>query len=270
MNTALPALQTALQDFVLHGVGSIEKHVRGTERVPVGTRLAIYASAYRTRLIGALESNFPVLARFMDTDEFQVLARRYIEQHEPTQRSVRWYGEQLARYLTVDARYRDAPVLADLATWEWAMTEVFDAADAPTLKPGDLVQRAPEEWADLRLVAHPSMRRVDLAWNAPQIWKALQEGAVAPKPECRSPPECWLLWRQELKIFFRALDPLEALALQMLCAGKNFGELCEGLSMRLGEKQAPFEAASLLRGWVEAGLLTASSPTGDKTPRLPA
>ena len=268
MNTALSALQSALQDFVLHGEGSIEKHVRGTERVPVGTRLAIYVNAYRTRLMEALQSNFPVLARFMGTDEFQVLARCYIEQHEPTQRSVRWYGDQLARYLAVDARYREAPVLADLATWEWAMTEAFDAADAPTLKSGDLAQRAPEEWADLRLVAHPSMRRVDLVWNAPQIWKAFQEGVAAPKPECRSHPECWLLWRQELQIFFRALGPLEALALQMLCAGKNFGELCEGLSVQLGQKQAPFEAASLLRSWVEAGLLTASSPTSDNTPRL--
>ncbi len=265
MNTALSALQSALQDFVLHGVGSIEEHVRGTERFPAGTRLAIYAKAYRTRLIEALESNFPMLARFVDADEFQVLARRYIEQHEPTRRSVRWYGDQLAQYLAVDARYRTAPVLADLAAWEWAMTEVFDAADAPTLNPGDLVQLAPEEWAALHLVAHPSMRRIDLAWNAPQIWKALQEGVVAPKPEYRSQPECWLLWRQELQIFFRSLSSLEAIALDMLRERKNFGEVCEALSAQLGEEQAPLHAAGLLRGWVGAGLLTPSSPAGDKT-----
>lgn len=268
MSLSLPALQLALQEFVLRGTGPIGEHVRGTDGVPATTRLAIYANAYRTRLTEALESNFPMLARFMGGDEFQRLAYRYIEQHDSTRHSLRWYGDRLTHFLTTTAPYGEVPVLADLARWEWAMTEAFDAADEPTLSQADLAQRAPGEWADLPLAAHPSVRLVDLAWNAPQIWKALQDGAAVPKPECCSPRQRWLLWRQELQIFFRSLTPQETIALEMLYKGEDFGELCEALAAQVGEEQAPPEAARLLRGWVESGLLVSSSPPGDKIPPI--
>ena len=38
----------------------------------------------------------------------------------------------------------------------------------------------------------------------------------------------------------------------------------------LGEEQAPLEAAGLLRGWVEGGLLAHASPPGDKAPSIRA
>lgn len=117
---------------------------------------------------------------------------------------------------------------------------------------------------------HPSVRCVDLTWNAPQIWKAVQDGGAVPKPECCLRQASWLLWRQGLQIFFRSLSPVEAIALQLLREGKSFGELCEGLARHVGEEQAPLEAAGLLRGWVEGGLLAHPSPPCDKAPSIRA
>ena len=255
MSTTLVALQRALQDFVLHGADGVRQHVHGTTRVPASTRLAIYADAYRARLSEGLESNFPVLAKFMDASEFQRLARRYIDGHESRHRSLRWYGDRLGEFLREDATYREAPVLADLAAFEWAMSEAFDAADATVLTVEELRRRAPEEWADLQLIAHPSLRCVRLSWNAPQIWKAIQEGRPPPRAQCEAAPCCWLLWRQELQIFFRSVDPLEAAAIEALQDGRTFGELCLQLSERLGAAEAPRYAASLIRSWVESGLI---------------
>ena len=35
----------------------------------------------------------------------------------------------------------------------------------------------PEQWAQLRFGWHPSVQRLELHWNAPQIWQAATEEA---------------------------------------------------------------------------------------------
>ena len=67
----------------------------------------------------------------------------------------------------------------------------------------------------------------------------------------------WLLWRQDLRTYFRSLQPEEAAALDAAREGRAFGELCGLLSAQLGEAQAPAKAAGFLREWVESGLLIA-------------
>ncbi len=255
--SALAATQRALQDFVLHGALDVRQQIHGTTRVAASTRLAIYADAYRARLSEGLESNFPALAKFMGPSEFRALAHHYIAGHESRHRSLRWYGDRLAEFLREDTTYRDAPVLADLASFEWTMTEAFDAADAQVMMLEELSRREPQEWASLQLIAHPSLRRIHLSWNAPQIWRAVQEGSSAPQAQCESPPRCWLLWRQELQIFFRSADPVEAAALEALQERRTFGELCLELSEALGAAEAPRRAASLIRSWVESGMVRA-------------
>jgi hypothetical protein len=254
--STLAALQCALQDFVLHGAVEVRQQVHDTARVPAITRLAIYAQAYRAKLSEGLESNFPILAKLMGATEFQRLARHYVEGHQSRHRSIRWYGDRLAQFLREDANYRDVPVLADLATFEWTMTEAFDAAEACVMTYEELERRAPQEWADVQLIAHPSLRQVRLIWNAPQIWKAVQESGSIPQAQCESTPRCWLLWRQQLQIYFRSVDPVEAAAIEALQGGRTFGELCLELSELLGEVEAPRRAASLIRGWVESGMIS--------------
>jgi hypothetical protein len=58
-----------------------------------------------------------------------------------------------------------------------------------------------------------------------------------------------------LQIFFRSVDPLEAAAIEALQDGRTFGELCLQSSERLGAAEAPRYAASLIRSWVESGLI---------------
>lgn len=251
---SLAVLQQALQQFILRGTADVAGYVNSTAQAAAGARLAVYKKAYRIRLTEALESNFPMLAKLLGAEEFRMLADSYVEQHPSSHRSVRWYGDRLASFLAADPRYRDA-ALCDLAAWEWAMTEAFDAADAPCLSRGELMSHAPEAWADLRFHLHPSVRRLDLAWNAPQTWKALQDGSATPGPECLSPTH-WLLWRKDLQLLFRSLDSLEAAALDGLAAGNSFGKLCVQLAEQLGEAEAAPRAAQLLHGWVEDGLIS--------------
>jgi hypothetical protein len=254
----LPQIQGNFQQYLLEGDSSaIEPHIVGTARVPVATRLSIYGDGYVSRLVEALEANFPVLSELLGESDFEALGAAYVRSQPSPFFSIRYYGNALSDFLASDSQYASAPVLAELARWEWAMTEVFDAADADPILIADLARIAPDEWAQLRFDWHPSLRRLALVWNAPQIWKAVTEQTEPPEFTLREDPVEWLLWRQDLRTYFRSLSVEEAAALEAGRAGQSFGDLCALLSASLGEEEAPAKAAGFLRQWVESGLITA-------------
>ena len=254
----LPEIQGDFQTYMLGGeAAAIERHVVGTARVPVATRLSIYGDGYRTRLIEALEANFPVLSKLLGDHDFANLGSAYVRAHDSPFFSIRYYGDALAQFLATDPEYSGAPVLAELARWEWMMTEVFDAADAEPIPIEALARVKPEEWAELRFDWHPSLRRLALVWNAPQTWKAVTDDEEPPELELSPAPVEWLLWRQDLRTYYRSLAPPEIMALDAARDGESFGELCGLLSAELGETQAPARAAGFLRAWIESGLIVA-------------
>jgi hypothetical protein len=253
--SALAQLQREFQDYLLRGNGAVAARVVGTARVPAATRLGIYAGAYRSRLAEALASNYPVLAKLLGEADFGSLAAEYIAAHDSPFFSIRYYGDGLATFLAAREHYAAAPVLSELAQWEWSMSSVFDAADAAPLGVGDLARIAPAHWAQLRFRWHPSMQRLTLWWNVPQLWKALSEDGERPEMTLGATATEWLLWREQLTSYYRSLAKTEAGVLDAARSGWPFGELCALLCEELGDSEAPAHAAALLRGWITAGLI---------------
>jgi hypothetical protein len=216
--------------------------------------LGIYGDGYRSRLIEALETSFPVLASLLG-DDFQTLAAQYVNAHESTFFSIRYYGDQLADFLAGDAEYSKAPILAELARWEWAMAAAFDAADAEPIDISAFGQLAPEDWAELRFEWSPAVQVVELEWNVPQLWKAVTEETERPEPSLSPQLGSYLIWRRELQIYFRPLAQQEAAVIAAARAGHSFGELCVLLCEHLDDSEASLHAAGYLRGWVESGLI---------------
>ena len=253
--SALQSVENDFQSFLLAGRTDIETRVVGTARVPIETRLAIYGNAYRSRLAETLQSHYPALAASLGAQEFDALCSAYISAHDSTFASIRFYGGELAALVCEHLQHESAPLLAELARWEWAMNAVFDAADAEPIEVQALADVAPEAWAGLRFELHPSLRRLDLYWNAPQLWKALTGDMPAPEATKQDEAVAWLLWRHDLQIYFRPLPQAEAQALDAAGAGQSFGELCEALCATSSEVEAPATAAGYLRGWVESGMI---------------
>jgi hypothetical protein len=253
--STLVRLQGDFQDYLLRGATAVEGHVVGTARVPVATRLMIYGRAYRSRLAEALQSNYPALAKLLGEGDFARLAFDYVQAHDSPFFSIRYYGDELPAFLAAREDYTSAPVLAELARWEWTMTCVFDAADAEPLTHAALARVSAEQWAQLRFAWHPSVHRLALAWNVPQIWQALTDEAERPAASLNETPVQWLLWRHGLASYFRSLPATEAAMLDAARSGWPFAELCELLCEELGEAQAPAQAAQLLRDWIASGLI---------------
>jgi hypothetical protein len=237
----------------------VESRVTGSARVPIETRLGIYGDAYRSRLAAALASNFPALATLLGEADFERLAAEYVRTHDSPFFSIRYYGDQLEQFLAAHADYTQAPVLAELARWEWTMGGVFDAPDAAALERTALARVPPAHWAGLRFTCHPSVRRLALSWNAPQLWQAVTAKSERPAAALSARPVEWLLWREHLSCYFRSLPHPEGVALDAALRGRSFGELCQLLAAELGEQAAPAQAATLLGGWIDAGLIVSAA-----------
>jgi len=252
---SLSHLQSPFQRYLLEGEPAIEQAIAATAQVPATTRLAIYGEGYRLRLIEALQATFPVLAELLGEGDFATLATRYVERHVSTFFSIRYYGDLLAEFLARDEHYRGAPLLTELARWEWEMAAVFDAADSAPLEIEAFAALPPERWAELRFDWTPSVRVLVLEWNVPALWKAVTEGAQRPEPVLSAAPVDWLLWRRDLQLYFRSLSSEEAASLRTVLDGGSFGELCIKLCDGLDEHEASARAAGFLRGWVQSGLI---------------
>ncbi len=255
----LARIQWDLQEFLLHESDAVHGHVAPGGRGPLTARLGIYARAYQSRLREALASNYPAVAKMLGEAHFTELAQEYIAAHDSRFFSIRFYGHELAQFVADEPSYRSLPFLADLAHWEWTMAEVYDAADAAALDPADLAGRQPSEWSSLRLTFHPSVRMLQLAWNAPQMWQALMDDAERPRARQERQPVPWLLWRHELRELFRPLSEAEQQMLAAARAGENFGGLRVLACDHFREEEAPAQAAAYLRDWIESGLITALS-----------
>lgn len=246
--TSLAQTQADLQAFLLRGDESVKAQVVGTERVPIDARLGIYHHAYRVRLAEALCANYPALSKLLGAEQFAQIAAAYIDANDSRTFSIRHYGDALANFVRT-------PFQAELARWEWTIADVFDAADAVPVGVAALASIAPEQWSDLSFGFHPSTRRLALASNAVQVWKAVTADSELPAPSSDVEPATWLLWRQDVRTLYRSLDASEAQMIDAAMAGGRFGELCTDLCLHCTEQEAPARAARYLRQWVESGLI---------------
>ena len=260
---SLRALQTQFLAYLRAPETQMQPAVVNTATVSADLRLKIYVDAYRLRLVDALADNYPVLHTLLGDDAFTELGARYLQAQPSQHFSIRHFGHRLAEFAAAEMPYAQQPVLADVAKFEWALRDVFDAADAIALTPNDLAAIAPELWPELRFKLHPAVRRLDLTWNAPALWKAIDEQLEPPPPQMNNHLTAWLIWRHDLKIQFRSLEVDEAWALDALRLNTTFADLCAGLCEWVDESQASLHAARLVRRWLTDGILCsdAAAPT---------
>lgn len=252
----LSALQQSFRDGILHGDPTILTHLAEGPGLDSGDRFGIYHGAYRARLEECLAKDFSALRTLVGDEAFSVLCERYVGAHPSDRPSLRWLGRHMARFLAEDPRYADARFLAEMAAFEWALVTAFDAADAATVDLAELRTLAPDQWPTLRLTPHPSVVRVPIDWNTPELWRAATDAKNAPStPQRLEARRVCMVWREERITRFRTLAPDEAAALDAAARGANFAELCEALQSHVDSAEVPSRAARLLANWLREGII---------------
>lgn len=259
--TALARLQQIFQQCVLQPHKPITNSwVSASGRSSPATQLAVYKHAYRARLSEVLANDYPATHMAIGDESFYRLANDYIRAHPSCYFSLRLFGRHLRAFIAKQQQsgdtYKDMPWLEELIHFEWTLGQTFDAADADLFREQDMAGFPLEAWPELRFKVHHSVHRLDLQWNTPMMWKALTTDDPVPVTAVHDNASPWLIWRQQLVTRFRSMSDDEQQALDLVCGGGSFHDVCERLATMMNEEEVPQRAAVLLKGWFVQGLIS--------------
>lgn len=233
--------------------------ISASGRAAPETQLSIYSYAYRARLKEVLANDFPAMLMGIGDDHFGRLADDYIRAHPSLYFSLRDFGRHLPGFVSdliqQDERYQDRHWLHELALFEWTLGQAFDAADVAIFTEQDMAAIPPEAWPELKFVIHPSVQRLDLEWNIPEMWQTLADDKPTQVTALREIASPWLVWREQLITRFRSMQTDEQRALDTLCEGASFNDICEVLATLMREDEVPLRAVGLLKAWLAQGLI---------------
>lgn len=258
--TQLAKLQQIFQDCVLHPdkiASTAWVSARG--RAAPETQLSIYTHAYTARLKEVLANDYPALLMAMGEEQFNSLADEYIQAYPSHYFSLRDFGCHLPDYIAEKTQRKTngqvIHMLHELALFEWTLGQAFDAANARCLNVQDMAAILPDAWPELRFVIHPSVHRLDLEWNIPEMWQVLTSDKPSQVTAVCDTASPWLIWREQLITRFRSMPIEEKLALDALRRGESFNDMCDLLATCMNEEAVPLHAASLLKGWIAQELI---------------
>lgn len=235
--------------------------VDGTFAAGVSGRLDVYRQAVPARLTAALRDNFGTLAPLMGDEAFDALAAAYQRAHPSRHPSIRWFGSELPAFMAERDDLVPHPAMVDLARFEWAMRDAFDAADAEPVDAAALARLPGDAWPGLVLHLHPATRLLALDWAIAPAWRLLRQHAddpSAPEPEVPEPEaegHTVLVWRQALSTRWRSVSATEADVLAQGLAGAPFAQLCE-TAANAAEPGDVAAVVGFLQQWLADGLVT--------------
>lgn len=254
-SSELHELQIRFQDYITGKSEDFEKDIISTEDALAEHRLGAYYNAYRIRLIDCLATDFECLQKELGEEQFELMILDYLKLYPSENPSVRWAGSHMVEFLQ-HSEHAEKDFLCELASFEWTQGLCFDAADSNhVFSVEDMSQVAAESWPQLTFKFHPSVRWLDLHYNAPPYWVALDNNEELPEKLVNKVPTRWLMWRKGMSPNWRSLDVAEAWAVEAAFNGVNFSELCEGLLEWTGADSVAMIAAGFLKQWIHDELI---------------
>lgn len=227
-----------------------------TAQISATRRLEIYYDGYRLRLLEILAGDFPKLRTLMGDAAFDELGHHYIAAYPSKHFSIRYFGQHFARFLHEDATYAKETYLAEMASFEWALGNTFDAKNVNIATLDNLKSIPPEQWSNLKIHFHPSLQTCVFEWNIPQLWKTIENKEIPCTLKKQKESTTWIFWRRELQSQFRSLTNSQELMLQLFQENHRFGDICESLSEIIDPKSVPVVALGFIQQCIEDGFLS--------------
>jgi hypothetical protein len=252
----LPKLQNAFQDYLLGQSDDVAAEVNDTANADRRLLLSVYRHGYFARLHECLCADYAGVRAMLGEDEFEDVARAYVQAHPSRYTNMRWLGQHLTDFLRRHHVTKDRLDAIEMAEFEWALGLALDAADDEAMAVEELMQLSGEQWVTLTVKPRANVQRLRFSTMAPKAW--LKHETTPPgelQVEQAATPIDWLVWRRDTDPQFRSMEPDEAWAFDAAASGVTFAQLCEGLANFLPADQAAARAAGLLRVWIEARLL---------------
>jgi hypothetical protein len=221
-------------------------------------RIGVYADAYWLRLLEVLVADFPILARVLGEDRFASAARDYLAAHPSAEPSVRFLGRTFAPFIECQD---DLPAYCGaIARLEWAMNDVFDAADSGVIDAVELREFVAEEWPDVRFTPINAISILTEQWPIQRLWSGEDAGSLVQ----RETTIC--VWRaRDYEVRHIALDACEAHGMKMMLAGDTFSRICAAYEA-LAPDEAAREVGIVLARWFARGIIAGLSIAPEQDP----
>jgi hypothetical protein len=266
----LSELQSLFQSAVLTGdaedaaILDIVAPPRDADRP---TMMGVYVNAYRLRLAEFLDEDYPALRVLLGDDDFEALVEAYIDENPSRLRNARWYTTRLPEFMQESESWSANALAIGLALFERALTDAYDAADAPAQSIETLAEFSPQDWPCLGFTFHPSLRLIEVAAGTLDAYGAAtadedearsaeeDEGALEDRPMDANESETIAIWRSDLDPAYRQLDPDEYLALFEAMEGQSFGDICQLVAFQNEGQSATERLARFLVTWFSEGLV---------------
>jgi len=254
----LHQLQQLVLDCVRAGDERLLPHLSSQGSVDQQVRLGIYSNAYRQRLKETIETDHPVLCQYLGDELLDQMAMAYVNSFPSGKPSLRNFCDQLGLYLSQAEPFADFPVIAELANFERALQNAFDAADSDPITFDALAALQPEQWPRLLLSFHPSVAIFTQHWNCVEIWQALKQDNDPPVRIASHGQ--WLVWRNSERLTeFRSMDEYEYRVLSAALEAYDFSTLAELLAEAVDPESVPQLISGYLQQWIADGLICAYS-----------
>lgn len=257
---SLAEVQNAVQNSIIEksseALAQIATPARGTKAKALG----VYQSAYGIRLTEFLANDYAKLRAYIGEVRFNTMAAGYIAANPSRHSNARWFGQGLPAWLKISGHFAQHQECVELAELELALATAFDSVDLPVLSLQDLATLHADEIANTAFAFHPGLQTLLFSQNTTSLWSALQCEEAPPRPYALDEPQTIMVWRQGSQSRFRMLGSEEAIALSNARDGVNFGVLCEMMAFSQGADDVAVRAATYLRGWFEAQILTSLLP----------
>lgn len=253
----LSEIQTTFQSAVLAGTeprrAAILDSIGDGPRADRATLFDVYVDAYRLRLADFVSNDFPVLRCHLGDEAFGRLVEDYVSWAPSRQRNARWYASSLPDFMRETAPWRTSHSACDLAQFERALADAFDAPDAPALGLDALGNVRVEDWPRLAFEFHPSVRVLDLATGTDGLYQCLVRGGEP--TDAGGGEETILFWRSDDQSVYRDIGEAERLAFREAKHGKQFGDICTLLAFQNDDACVTQQVAGFLSQWFADGLV---------------
>ncbi len=252
---------------MLRGDADIAGEIAGEEHIATALRLGVYSEAYTARLVEVLGESFPAVRAALGARRFALLIGDF-PQETPEPGALRaGIRAQLPQWLGMRLSGTRAPGIADLAHFEWAVAAAFDAADRVALTPASLFGVDPVLWPQLQFGFSPTLRRLSVTSNCVAWWRFACAGAPKPNRWRATCTQQWLVWRQDLAVFYRRLSAAETRH-WMGARGRHLWRVVRAAARAV--RRAPWHCARACStrgraasGLVKAGLIVGASVEGE-------
>ena len=217
--------------------------IKGCDQEQKQALAEVYHYAYRARFVEVLQEQFPKLASYLGDQEFLALVENYIACYPSTYRNIRCLGRMLPNFVAENFDHQDAQVLAELARFEWALVDMFDAADSPYFTMGQLQAVDSQSWPERKIIWQQAMQMQSFAFDVVSLWRNDQDLVVLDASV--------LFWRCQRQVYFDCLTASEKLFIDVTNEGATLGELCECLLELHDESDIPEVLLAHLQLFIE-------------------